>query len=266
VIAQHDTAPPSLGYNTAVKQTVFAVEDDADISRLVRYHLEGAGYGVRSFPTAAGVIAEAEKQPPSLFLLDIMLPGGDGLDLCRRIRQTSPLAMTPVIFLTAKTTESDRVIGLELGADDYIAKPFSPRELVARVRAVLRRFERPLAPTVIKAGDIEIDSGAMTLTVRGKLTQTTATEFRLLEYLARHPGRVFTRDQVLDAVWRDTHYVTPRSVDVYVRRIREKIEENPDDPRYLKTVRGAGYRFEIPKFSASADVKPALAGGPKDEP
>lgn len=247
VIPATDSSASPLGYNTAVKQTIFAVEDDADILRLVRHHLEAAGYGVRTFAGTSGVIGEAEKQLPSLFLLDIMVPGGDGLELCRRIRQTSSLAMTPVIFLTAKTSESDRVIGLELGADDYIPKPFSPRELVARVRAVLRRFERPLAPSIVRAGDIEIDSGAMTLTVRGQLTQTTATEFRLLEYLARHPGRVFTRDQLLDAVWRDTHYVTPRSVDVYVRRIREKIEENPDEPRYLRTVRGAGYRFEIPK-------------------
>ena len=238
---------PTVGYNTAVKQTIFAVEDDTDISRLVAHHLEAAGYGVRTFAATAGVIAEAEKQVPALFLLDIMVPGGDGLELCRRIRQTPGLAMVPVIFLTAKTSEADRVMGLELGADDYVPKPFSPRELVARVRAVLRRFERPLAPLLVKAGDIEIDSSGMTLTVRGRLTQTTATEFRLLEYLARHPGRVFTRDQVLDAVWRDTHYVTPRSVDVYVRRIREKIEENPDEPRYLRTVRGAGYRFEIPK-------------------
>ena len=247
VMLGQESSSKSLGYNTAVKQTIFAVEDDSDISRLVRHHLEAAGYGVRSFATANGVISEAEKQAPALFLLDIMLPGGDGLELCRRIRQTPALAMIPVIFLTAKTTESDRVIGLELGADDYIPKPFSPRELVARVRAVLRRFERPLAPAMVKAGDIEIDSGGMTLTVRGVLTQTTATEFRLLEYLARHPGRVFTRDQLLDAVWRDTHYVTPRSVDVYVRRSREKIDANPDEPRYLKTVRGAGYRFEVPK-------------------
>jgi len=246
-MATNDLSTATLGYNTAVKQTIFSVEDDADISRLVRFQLESAGYGVRTFTSANGVIAEAEKQLPSLFLLDIMLPGGDGLELCRRIRQTTLLAMVPIIFLTAKVSESDKIMGLELGADDYIAKPFSPRELVARVRAVLRRFERPLAPAVVKAGDIEIDSGGMTLTVRGNLTQTTATEFRLLEYLARHPGRVFTRDQLLDAVWRDTHYVTPRSVDVYVRRIREKIEENPDDPRYLKTVRGAGYRFEVPK-------------------
>lgn len=244
----HENESSPVSYNSAVKQTIFAVEDDNDISRLVRHHLEGAGYAVRTFTSASGVVAEAEKQPPSLFLLDIMIPGGDGLELCRRIRQTSSIAMVPVIFLTARISESDKVIGLELGADDYIPKPFSPRELVARIRAVLRRFERPLAPAIVKAGEIEIDSGGMTLMVRGVLTQTTATEFRLLEYLARHPGRVFTRDQLLDAVWRDTHYVTPRSVDVYVRRIREKIEANPDEPRYLKTVRGAGYRFEVPKL------------------
>ncbi len=151
--------------------------------------------------------------------------------------------MTPVIFLTAKTGEPDRVLGFELGADDYISKPFSPRELVARVKAVLRRFERPLAPDVVRFEDIEIDSSAMTLTVRGNTVATTATEFRLLDYLARHPGRVFTRDQLLDAVWRETAFVTPRSVDVYVRRLREKIEVDPEQPQYLRTVRGAGYRF-----------------------
>lgn len=230
-----------------VKPTIFVVEDDADISRLLRHHLEAAGFFARHFAGAAGVIADAEKDKPALFLLDIMIPGTDGLELCRRIRQSSAIAMTPVIFLTAKAAESDRVLGFELGADDYITKPFSPREMVARVKAVLRRFERPLAPSVLRTGEIEIDSGAMTLSVTGRAVATTATEFRLLEYLARHPGRVFTRDQLLDAVWRDTAFVTPRSVDVYVRRIREKIEPNPDEPRYLRTVRGAGYRFEAMK-------------------
>ena len=230
-----------------MKQNVFVVEDEADIARLIRHHLETAGYAVRTFAASTGVVAEAEKAPPSLFLLDIMVPGGDGFDLCRRIRQTPSIAMTPVIFLTAKSGESDRVLGLELGADDYISKPFSPRELIARIKAVLRRFERPLTPSITSLGDIVIDGGAMTLTVRGNTVETTATEFRLLEYLARHPGRVFTRDQLLDAVWRDTAYVTPRSVDVYVRRIREKIERDPEEPRHLKTVRGAGYRFEAPK-------------------
>ncbi|HET9696925.1 MAG TPA: response regulator transcription factor [Terriglobales bacterium] len=226
---------------------ILIVEDDADISRLMKHHLEAADFQVKTYDSAFGVIADAEKQPPEVFLLDVMIPGGDGLELCRRIRQNAALATIPVIFVTAKISETDRVLGLELGADDYITKPFSPRELVARVKAVLRRFERPLAPQLLKAGDIEVDTGAMVLTVRGKKVATTATEFRLLDYLARHAGRVFTRDQLLDAVWRDTQFVTPRSVDVYVRRIREKIERDPESPRMLKTVRGAGYRFEAPR-------------------
>ncbi len=234
-------------YNTGVKPCIFVVEDDGDIARLVRLHLETAGYGVKLFSAANGMIAEAEKQRPALFILDIMVPGKDGLELCRQIRETPALGSIPVIFLTARSSEADRVLGLELGADDYIPKPFSPRELVARVKAVLRRFDRPLSTTPIRVGGIEIDPGAMTLTVEGKVVSTTATEFRLLEYFARHLGRVFTRDHLLDSVWRDTAFVTPRSVDVYVRRIREKIEPDPENPRYLKTVRGAGYRFEVPK-------------------
>jgi DNA-binding response OmpR family regulator len=227
-----------------VKPSIFVVEDDPDISRLVRHHLEAAGFTVKVFAMGNTVMAESERQRPTLFILDIMVPGKDGLELCRQIRQTHLLASTPVIFLTAKSSEADRILGLELGADDYIPKPFSPRELVARVKAVLRRFERPLSQSPVRIGDIQIDPGAMTLTVRGEVVPTTATEFRLLDYFARHLGRVFTRDQLLDSVWRDTAYVTPRSVDVYVRRIREKIEPDPENPRYLKTVRGAGYRFE----------------------
>jgi DNA-binding response OmpR family regulator len=228
----------------SAKQSVFVVEDESDIARLVQHHLSSAGYGVHVFGGIAGVIAEAERLRPSLFLLDIMVPGGDGLELCRQIRQNPVLAPTPVIFLTARAAEADRVTGFDLGADDYITKPFSPRELVARVKAVLRRFERPLPPSLIKLDDLEINTGGMTLTVRGQQVPTTATEFRLLEYFARHPGRVFTRDQLLDAVWRETQYVTPRSVDVYVRKLREKIERDPEVPRHLKTIRGAGYRFE----------------------
>jgi two-component system phosphate regulon response regulator PhoB len=194
------------------------------------------------------VIRDAQKERPALMLLDIMIPGGDGMELCRQVRQAgAPLAATPIVFLTAKTSETDRIMGLELGGDDYITKPFSPRELVARIKAVLRRCEGPLAPSSITAGDLEIDAGAMTLSVRGEAVTTTATEFRLLHYLAQHAGRVFTRDQILDAVWRETTYVSPRSVDVYVRKLREKIEHDPERPRYLKTVRGTGYRFEVPK-------------------
>ncbi len=233
-----------------MSQTIVVLEDDADISRLVQYHLESAGYIVRPYLTQGSLVADAEREAPALFLLDIMVPGGDGLDLCRRLRQNPSLSVIPIIFLTARAAENDRVHGLELGADDYITKPFATRELLARVKAVLRRFERPSTPSTVRFEDIEIDAGAMQLRVSAKLVTTTATEFRLLDYLARHPGRVFSRDHLLDAVWGDARFVTPRSVDVYVRRIREKIEADPESPRYLKTMRGAGYRFEIPKSSA----------------
>jgi two-component system phosphate regulon response regulator PhoB len=236
-----------LIYNERVNSTIFLVEDDADIADLMRHHLTAAGFGVRPYATANHVLADAERNPPALFLLDIMVPGGDGFDVCRRIREHGKLAMVPIIFVTAKTAEADRVAGLELGADDYITKPFSPKELVARVKAVLRRFERPLPSVQTNVGELEIDGSAMHVKVRGTLIETTATEFRLLQYLATHPGRVFTRDQILDAVWRDTSFVTPRSVDVYIRRLREKVERDPENPQYLKTLRGAGYRFEVPK-------------------
>jgi DNA-binding response OmpR family regulator len=230
------------------KPKLFVVEDDADIARLVRHHLEAAGYRVRVYATTHAVLADALKERPALLLLDIMVPGGDGIALCRQVRQSGEtLRGTPIVFMTARTSEADRIRGLEIGADDYITKPFSPRELVARVKAVLRRCEAPSAPAVIRAGDLEIDALAMVLTVRGMVITATATEFRLLHYLARHAGRVFTRDQILDAVWKDTAFVSPRSVDVYVRKLRAKIEVDPEEPRYLRTVRGAGYRFESPK-------------------
>ena len=230
------------------KQKLFVVEDDADIARLVRHHLEAAGYRVRVYSTTNAVLADALKERPALLLLDIMVPGGDGIALCRQIRQSGEtLRGTPIVFMTARTSEADRIRGLEIGADDYITKPFSPRELVARVKAVLRRCEAPPAPTVIRTGDLEIDALAMVLTVRGTVIPATATEFRLLHYLARNAGRVFSRDQILDAVWKDTAFVSPRSVDVYVRKLRAKIEVDPEEPVYLRTVRGAGYRFGSPK-------------------
>ena len=245
--------PPHLKFNgrraraERLSQTIFVLEDDHDIARLVQHHLEAAGFAARLFHTPTNLISDAERQAPALFLLDIMVPGGDGLDVCRRLRLNPVLSSVPIIFLTARASENDRVLGLEMGADDYITKPFATRELVARVKAVLRRFERPTTPSVIRFDEVIIDANAMQLTVRGELTATTATEFRLLDYLARHPGRVFSRDHLLDAVWGDARFVTPRSVDVYVRRVREKIEIDPENPRYLRTVRGAGYRFEIPK-------------------
>ena len=240
-----------------VSQTIFVLEDDADIRRLIQYRLESAGYAVRVYPTPGAILQDAERQRPALFLLDIMVPGGSGLDVCRRLRSSSTLSGVPVIFLTARASEDDRVLGLELGADDYIVKPFAVRELLARIRAVLRRSDVPeegTAPAVLTVEDLEIDSGSMQVRVRGDLITTTTTEFRLLEYLARHPGRVFSRDQLLDAVWGDARFVTPRSVDVYVRRLREKIEAEPETPRFLKTLRGAGYRFDIPPVRASLAV------------
>ena len=167
--------------------------------------------------------------------------------------RTLALSVVPIIFLTARAAENDRVHGLELGADDYITKPFATRELVARVKAVLRRFERPTTPSVVKFENIEIDASAMQLRVKGELVTTTATEFRLLDYLARHPGRVFSRDHLLDAVWGDARFVTPRSrwmcmCGGFARRSKQDAET----PRYLKTMRGAGYRFEIPKDGAGA--------------
>ncbi len=227
---------------------VFVVEDEEDIARLISHNLQAAGFDVQSFVSGTSVIAEALRETPSLFLLDVMLPGADGFELCRQIRQRATLSAIPIIFLTARTAEADRVKGLELGGDDYITKPFSPRELVARVRSVLRGIRQPtIAPEVLRVGDLEIDASSMTVQVQGRAVLTTVREFRLLEYLATHVGRVLTRDQLLDAVWRETPFVTPRSIDVYVRRLREKIENDPRHPRYLRTLRGIGYRFELPK-------------------
>ncbi len=244
-----------------MSQTIVVLEDDAEIRRLIQYRLESAGYAVRLYTTPGTMVADAERQRPALFLLDIMVPGGSGLDVCRQLRRTPALASVPVIFLTARAAEDDRVLGLELGADDYIVKPFAVRELLARVRAVLRRSEAPAdsSAPVLTVEDLQIDSGSMQVRVRGELITTTTTEFRLLEYLARHPGRVFSRDQLLDAVWGDSRFVTPRSVDVYVRRLREKIEAEPETPRFLKTLRGAGYRFDIPAGRAASVPEDAPA-------
>lgn len=227
---------------------VFVVEDDEDIARLISHNLQAAGFDVQGFAGGTSVVSEALREMPSMFLLDVMLPGGDGFDLYRQIRQTPSLSATPIIFLTAKTAEADRVKGLELGGDDYITKPFSPRELIARMRSVLRGLRLAPAPAeTLRLGELEINAASMTVQVQGRSVLTTVREFRLLEYLALHRGRVLTRDQLLDAVWKETPYVTPRSIDVYIRRLREKIETDPRHPQYLKTLRGIGYRFEVPK-------------------
>jgi DNA-binding response OmpR family regulator len=231
-----------------VRPVIFVVEDEEDIARLISHNLQTAGFEVQSFVSGASVLTEAIAEKPALFLLDIMLPGTDGFELCRQIRLIPALSAIPIIFLTARTSEVDRIKGLELGGDDYITKPFSPRELVARIRTVLRGLGHSSAgPEVLRFGDLEIDISSMTVQVGGRNVLTTVREFRLLEYLATHRSRVLTRDQLLDAVWKETPFVTPRSIDVYVRRLREKIERDPRHPQYLKTLRGIGYRFEIPK-------------------
>ncbi len=223
---------------------IYVVEDDPDVSHLIEHNLRTAGYDVSTFYSGAPVVPTAARRQPALFLLDIMLPGISGFDLCRQIRQHEQLSKTPVIFLSAKTQEPDRLQAFDVGGDGYITKPFSPRELIARIRNVLRVLpETPMHET-IELGDLEIDIASMTVRVGGKAVPTTVREFRLLEYLARHRGRVFTRDQLLDAVWKEGSFVTPRSIDVFVRRLREKIERDPRHPRYLKTLRGIGYRFE----------------------
>jgi DNA-binding response OmpR family regulator len=229
-----------------MKQNIIVLEDDADIANLIRHHLQQAGFTVFVSTSGEKVLPLARENAPVLFILDIMVPGTNGFEVCRQIRNAKALAKVPIIFVTAKTSETDRVRGLDLGADDYISKPFSTREFMARVRAVLRRFEQPVTSN-ISGRDFELNADSMTLTVRGQAVDITATEFRLLHFLGSHPGRVYTRDQVLDAVWRDMSFVTPRSVDVYIRRLREKIETDPENPEYLKTVRGAGYKYEAAK-------------------
>jgi DNA-binding response OmpR family regulator len=238
----------STGAPSQFRPVIFVVEDEEDIARLISHNLQASGFEVQSFVSGASVLTEALREMPALFLLDVMLPGTDGFELCRHIRQTPALSATPIIFLTAKTSESDRIKGLELGGDDYITKPFSPRELVARIRTVLRGLgHSSTGAEVLRLGELEIDISSMTVQVDGRNVLTTVREFRLLEYLAAHRGRVLTRDQLLDAVWKETPFVTPRSIDVYIRRLREKIERDPRHPQYLKTLRGIGYRFEVPK-------------------
>jgi DNA-binding response OmpR family regulator len=226
-----------------MKQLIFVVEDETEVCEPARQCLEEAGYDVRTFSTA-NVIQEAEDKRPALMLITMMMPDGNGLDLCRRIRENRALARTPLVFLIPEAAEEHRALALESGGDDCIVKPFSPRELVARVHAVLRRFAPAAGRSRLESADLVIDSLAMKLSVRGSEVPTTSLEFRLIEYLARHRGQVFTRDLLLDAVWGEMQFVTPRSVDACIRRIREKIEPDRTSPTYLKTIRGVGYRLD----------------------
>jgi phosphate regulon transcriptional regulator PhoB len=229
----------------AFMKRVLIIEDDRDIVELVRYNLANEGFQVNAAFDGSSGLSTLKKTPPDLLLLDLMLPKMSGLDICREIRKDESLNRLPVLMLTARGDEADRVVGLEMGADDYVTKPFSPRELIARVKALLRRAEPPVdSPRVIEIGRLAIDPASYRVSHSGKPVPLSTLEFRLLYYLASRPNRVFTRDQLLDAVWGTDRFVTPRSVDVYVRRLREKIESDPENPLHLKTVRGAGYLFE----------------------
>ncbi|MCL6566966.1 MAG: response regulator transcription factor [Acidobacteriia bacterium] len=225
---------------------ILIIEDDKDIVELIRYNLEKERFQVCWASDGLSGLAQIRKAPPDLLILDLMLPKLPGLEVCREVRRDPSLNRLPILMLTARGDEADRVVGLELGADDYVTKPFSPRELVARVRALLRRTEPAgEAEKPIAVGALVIDPAAFRVTRGGKPVPLSTLEFRLLYFLASRPNRVFTRDQLLDAVWGTERFVTPRSVDVYIRRLREKIEDEPDAPTYLKTVRGAGYMFEL---------------------
>jgi DNA-binding response OmpR family regulator len=226
-----------------MRQLIFVVEGEVESSRTAQLCLERAGYVVRTFSTV-DVMTEAENDRPTLMLVAMLLPDGNGLDLCRRVRENSRLAATPLIFLVEEDAEEQHVLALESGGDDCVVKPFSPRELVARVQAVLRRLTSPPLLSRGEPAELVIDSSAMKLSVRGNEVPTTSLEFRLIEYLARHRGQVFTRDLLLDAVWGDMQFVTPRSVDACIRRIREKIEPDRAKPTYVKTIRGVGYRLD----------------------
>src|SRR5690348_16204130 len=231
--------------NVSAQPRILIIEDDKDIIELVRYNLESEGYQASASSDGMAGLAQIRKSAPDLLVLDLMLPKLSGLEICKEIRRDDRLNRLPILMLTARGDEADRVIGLELGADDYVTKPFSPRELVARVKALLRRLEWPTDEArPVTVGLLRIDPLSYRAESNGKQLALSTLEFRLLYYLASRPNRVFSRDQLLDAVWGSERFVTPRSVDVYVRRLREKVERNPEEPEYLKTVRGAGYIFE----------------------
>lgn len=230
---------------------ILIVDDESDLVELVSYNLEKEGFSVDSALDGEQALLKVKGNTYDLLMLDLMLPGIQGMDLCRIIRNDPKTGSLPIIMLTAKGEEFDRILGLEMGADDYVTKPFSPRELVARVKAVLRRTAHSQETTVkssaqnmLKAGCIEIDKERYIVTINRKAIKLSATEFKLLIYLAERKGKVFSREQLLDAVWKDEAFVEPRTVDVHIRRLRAQIEKDPSNPAYIKTLRGVGYYMD----------------------
>jgi DNA-binding response OmpR family regulator len=225
--------------------TIMLVDDEESIQKLLTYPLEREGYTVVQARDGEEALRRFGERDIDLVVLDVMLPRLDGLEVCRRLRTTSAV---PIIMLTARDDEVDKVLGLELGADDYITKPFSIREFRSRIRAVLRRAtltaeQRGGEDGVIEAGELRIDPARRSVSVDGETVQCTYVEFEILHALALHPGRVYTRQALLESVWGDSAYREPRTVDVHIRHLREKIESDPREPVYIFTVRGVGYRF-----------------------
>jgi DNA-binding response OmpR family regulator len=245
-------------------ERVLVVDDEPTVRDVVQRYLEREGFRVQVAADGPGALAAFETQRPDLIVLDIMLPGIDGLEICRRVRAAGP---TPVILLTAKGHETDRVVGLELGADDYVVKPFSPRELAARVRSVLRRTHAgsQAPPAALHAGDLEIDPGTREARVGERQLTLTVREFDLLHFLARHPRQVFTRSQLLQQVWEYTWFGDTSTVTVHMRRLREKVEEDPSHPVRLQTVYGVGYRF-VPQQQSPPDRPGHTPGVPLTPP
>jgi DNA-binding response OmpR family regulator len=235
--------------STPLSSKVLVVDDEVHIVELARLYLTREGYEVEGVGDGAQAMARFSQLKPDLVILDIMLPGSDGLTICKEIRK---LSQVPIIMLTARDDEFDKVLGLELGADDYITKPFSIREFRSRVKAALRRSsmgvpasagERDEAEEPVDAGELRIDFDKRTVRVREELVRTTFVEFEIIGLLARSPGRVFTREALLERIWGDSAYRDPRTIDVHIRHLREKLERDAKEPEYIFTVRGVGYRF-----------------------
>lgn len=223
---------------------VLVIDDERDILSLLRYHLEKAGFQCMEGMDGAVALRLVREHHPDLLILDLMLPGMDGLEVCRHLRQDAATARLPILMLTAKAEEVDRVVGLEVGADDYVVKPFSPRELVARVRAILRRAQEPVDVSMKRIGGLEVDESRHSLTVQGTPVELTAKEFGLLCALIRANGRVLNREQLLEGVWgyADAAEIESRTVDVHIRRLREKLQA---EAKRIVTVKGVGYRFDM---------------------
>ena len=229
---------------------ILIVDDEEDIVNLIAYNLEKEGYSTVKAFDGESALHIIKTQKPDLIILDLMLPKMNGLDVCRNVRRNPSTAALPIIMLTAKSDEVDKVTGLEVGADDYVTKPFSVRELIARVHSVLRRFKEsektPDTEEFVHKG-LKINYTSCLVSVDEKAVTLSPTELKLLLFLSRHPGRVYSRNQIIDHVWGDETFITDRGVDVHIRRLRSQIEKDMDQPRYILTVRGFGYKFADPK-------------------